>query len=141
MNVAFAQASYLGQVRRLRALAEQTLRLYARRVEACHFLSHGENTTFHVTADGGKHFLLRIHRNDYHSRDALVEELRWLQELSDDPMLIVPRPVPSKRGQLVERVETSAVGEARHCSALEWIDGRFINKSLSCSHMENLGRM
>ncbi|HZI50857.1 MAG TPA: phosphotransferase [Terriglobia bacterium] len=141
MNAAFAQASYLAQVRRLRALAQQALPLYARRVEACRFLGHGENTTFQVTADGGKQFLLRIHRNEYHSRSALVEELRWLQELSDDPMLIVPRPIPSKRGQLVERVESPGVGEARHCSALEWIDGRFINKSLNRSHMKSLGHV
>ena len=141
MNVPFGQASYLAQVSRLRALAQEALRLYTRRIEACRFLGHGENTTFQVTADGGRRFLLRIHRNDYHSRQGIVEELRWLQELSDDQTLLVPKPIPSKRGELVERVETSLVGEARHCSALEWIDGRFINKSLSRSHMEELGHV
>ena len=55
-------------------------------------------------------------------------------------MLIVPRPIRSKRGQWVERVETPLVGEARHCSALEWIDGRFINKSLNPLHMKSLGQ-
>ena len=140
-RVAFAQASYLAQVRRLRSLAQQALGLYALRVEACRFLGHGENTTFQVLAKGGKRFLLRIHRNDYHSRPGIVEELLWLQELSADPMLIVPKPILSKRGQLVERVETSDVGEARHCSVLEWIDGRFINKSLNRSHMENVGHV
>jgi Ser/Thr protein kinase RdoA (MazF antagonist) len=141
MSIAFGEASYLAQVRRLRALAQQALSLYTLRVEACRFLSHVENATFQITANGGKQFLLRIHRNGYHSRQAIVEELRWLRELSDDPMLIVPRPVPSKRGQLVERVETSLVGEARRCSLLEWIHGRFINKSLNRSHMENLGQL
>jgi Ser/Thr protein kinase RdoA (MazF antagonist) len=141
VNVAFAQASYLARVRRLRALAQQALRLYAVRIEGCRFLGHGENATFQVTADGGRRFLLRIHRNDYHSRSAIEEELRWLQALSDDPMLIVPRPIPSKRGRLVERVESSLVGEARHCSALEWIEGRFINKSLNPAHMKSLGEV
>ncbi|HET9218337.1 MAG TPA: GNAT family N-acetyltransferase [Terriglobia bacterium] len=63
----------------LRLLPKQALRLYALRVESCGFLGHGENTTFKITANGGRQFLLRIHRNDYHSRDGIVEELRWLQ--------------------------------------------------------------
>src|SRR5688572_16805226 len=141
MKVAFDEASYLAQVRRLRALAQQALSLYTRRVEACRFLGHGENATFQVTADGGRRFLLRIHRNDYHSREAIEEELLWLQQLSGDPSLVVPRPIQSRRGQLVERVESVQVGEARHCSALEWIDGRFINKSLTRSHMNGLGQV
>ena len=139
MTITFSEASYLAQVRRLRDLAQQALRLYAFRVESCRFLSHGENTTFKITANGGRQFLLRIHRNDYHSRDGIVEELRWLQELSDDPLLVVPMPVLSKRGELVERVHVSGVGESRHCSLLEWVDGRFINKSLSRAHMERVG--
>ena len=53
MNIPFAQASYLAQVRRLRVLADEALKLYVRRVQACRFLGHGENTTFQVTADGG----------------------------------------------------------------------------------------
>lgn len=139
MTIPFQEASYLSQVRRLRDLAKHALRLYDFRVEACRFLSHGENATFRITANGGKRFLLRIHRNDYHSRKGLLEELQWLQELSDDPVLVVPRPLVSKRGQLVERVETCEVGESRHCSVLQWVDGHFINKSLNRAHMDRLG--
>jgi len=140
MNIPFARSSYLAQVRRLRALADEALKHYARRVDTCRFLGHGENATFQVTADGGRQFLLRIHRNDYHSRQGILEELGWLQELSDDSTLIVPRPIRSKRGQWVECVETRLVGEARHCTVLEWIEGRFINKSLNPSHMKTLGQ-
>jgi Ser/Thr protein kinase RdoA (MazF antagonist) len=139
MNVPFEKASYLTQVSRLRALAQEALRLYVHRVEACRFLAHGENTTFQITADQGRRLLLRIHRNDYHSRAGIAEELCWLEELAEDPAFIVPRPIKSRQGRLVERVETSLVGEARHCSLLEWIEGRFINKSLNLSHMKSVG--
>jgi Ser/Thr protein kinase RdoA (MazF antagonist) len=141
MNVAFEQASYLAQVLRLRAMAQVALGLYPLKVEDCRFLSHGENATFRVTANGGKRFLLRIHRNGYHTHSAILEELRWLQELSGDSILIVPKPIPSKRGQLLESIQTRAVGAARPCSVLEWIDGRFINKSLNRSHLDSVGKL
>ena len=80
MNVAFGQASYLAQVRRLRALAHEALRLYATRIESCRFLAHGENATFHVTAAGRRQFLLRIHRNGYHSRSVSSADQRVISD-------------------------------------------------------------
>jgi Ser/Thr protein kinase RdoA (MazF antagonist) len=139
VNLPFKEASYLTQVSRLRALGAEALARYGLDVETCRLLSHGENTTFRVVADGGKQFLLRIHRNDYHTRAAIMEELRWLQDLSGDEQLVVPRPVQSSQGHLLESVQTQAVGEARHCVVLEWIAGRFIDKSLNAAHMRSLG--
>jgi Ser/Thr protein kinase RdoA (MazF antagonist) len=139
MKAAFEQATYRAQVIRLRQLAQQALKRYPFRVEACRFLNHGENTTFQIDANGGRKFLLRIHRNGYHSRSGILEELSWLMDLSSDSLLLVPRPVRSKRGELVEVVHAQAVGSARHCSVLEWIDGRFIRKSLNRFHLNSLG--
>ena len=141
MMVPFERASYLAQVRRLRALAQEAMSLYPLRVETCRFLGHVENTTFQVTANRGKKFLLRIHRNGYHSHPAILEELHWLQDLSADPLLFVPRPIQSKRHQLLERITAPAVGQARYCTVLEWVDGRFIDKSLNLSHMFALGKL
>jgi Ser/Thr protein kinase RdoA (MazF antagonist) len=141
VTVVFERASYLAQVHRLRRLAEQALSRYPLRVESCQFLTHVENTTFRVTASGGKSFLLRIHRNGYHTAPAILEELRWLNHLSADQSLIVPRPVESKRGELLETVSTAQVGEARFCCLLEWVHGRFLEKSIDTGHMNNLGKL
>jgi Ser/Thr protein kinase RdoA (MazF antagonist) len=141
VTIPFEQASYLAQVTRLRALAEQALARYGLRAESCRLLNHVENTTFRVTAKGGKQYCLRIHRNDYHTRPAIMEELRWLQNLSRDAHLIVPKPVPSRSGQLLESVGTDLVGEARNCALLEWIEGRFIDKSLNADHLKSLGQI
>jgi Ser/Thr protein kinase RdoA (MazF antagonist) len=122
-------------------LAQQALGLYPLRIEDWRFLSHGENATFRVTANGGKRFLLRIHRNGYHTPSGILEELHWLQRLSRDSTMIVPRPILSKRGRLLENVQTRSVGAVRHCSVLEWIDGRFIKKSLNRAHLHSLGKL
>jgi Ser/Thr protein kinase RdoA (MazF antagonist) len=60
--------------------------------------------------------------------------------LSRDAQLIVPRPVKSKRRQLLETVSLVSVGAARHCSLLEWIEGRFIGEHIRPAHMQSLGR-
>src|SRR5262245_1758478 len=54
LMIAFAQASYLSQTRRMRALAEGVLREYPIRVQSCRFVGHWENTTFQVTSKDRK---------------------------------------------------------------------------------------
>ena len=121
MKVPFEQASYLSQVRRLRALSQEALRLYPLRVEDCRLLGHAENTTFRVTANRGRKFLLRIHRNGYHTRAAILEELRWLQDLSSS--ILVPKPVQSRQHQLLETVESAAAAQTRHCTVVQTLPG------------------
>lgn len=140
MKTPFEQASYLAQVRRLRALAEAAVLRYPIRAERIHFINHGENTTFRVEASRGRKYLLRIHRRDYHTKAAIQEELAWLALLAKEG-LHVPRPVPSRQGHLVETVSSASVGAERNCCLFEWVEGRFIEQSLSPSHMKLLGRV
>jgi Ser/Thr protein kinase RdoA (MazF antagonist) len=139
--IRFEEAGYLAQVRRLSHLAEQVLPRWPIEVTSCRFLNHGENTTFRITSSRGKEFLLRIHRHDYHTRAGLLEELRWLDQLHNETPLTVPRPVPSRRGWLLEAMNTPEIGRPRHCSLLRWVDGRFLRKSVRPTHLTNLGRM
>ena len=45
------------------------------------FVRHGENTTYRVTATGGRRFALRIHRPGYQTPDAIRSELAWMESL------------------------------------------------------------
>ena len=137
----FEQATYLAQVRRLRQLGKRALALYPLRVKDCSFVNHGENTTFQITAGNDRKFLLRIHRPGYHTESAILEELHWLEILSNEQMLLVPTPYRSKNGKLVERAATDAVNQQRLCCLFEWIDGRFMYKSLTPIHMNQLGKI
>lgn len=138
--IPFEQASYLAQVRRLRALAENAVALYPVRVRRLEFLQHGENATFRVDAADGRRYLLRLHRPDYHHADAIGEELRWLSLLAKRG-LRVPAPLRSRRGRLLETATHPSVTRPRHCGLFHWIDGRFIEKSLSPAHLHDTGRL
>lgn len=139
MKKPFNQASYLAQVRRLKILAQKALAEYPIRVKSIHFIQHGENATFRVQAAHGQTFLLRVHRQGYHSKSAIIEEMRWLRRLVRDGFF-VPNPVLSNGRRLVETVETADTG-SRNCTVLEWVHGRFIGKSVKPRHMFEVGRL
>lgn len=139
MKKPFNQSSYLAQVRRLKNLAGKALAEYPINMKSINFIHHGENTTFRVQGKNGQTYLLRIHRNDYHTKSAITEEMAWLCHLAKKG-LSVPNPVLSKRKNLVETVESTDTG-SRNCSVFEWIHGRFIGKSVKPRHMFEIGQL
>lgn len=139
MNKEFKSLSYLSQVRRLRELAQVALNSYSLRVTRLSFINHGENTTFRVETQSGKVYLLRIHREGYHTKEAILEELSWLRHLSKAGIR-VPRPLLSRSRELVVTVETARV-ERRYCSLLNWTDGKLVSKSIKAKHMYSVGQM
>lgn len=136
----YSKASYLSQVRRLRSFSLEALKCYPIKVKKLKFINHGENTTFKVTAQGGREYLLRIHRKDYHTLNAIIEELQWLKKLSKQPQFLVPSPLNSKTGKLIETHSTESVGTRNFC-VFHWIDGHFLEKSLSTKHMFQMGQL
>jgi Ser/Thr protein kinase RdoA (MazF antagonist) len=134
-----ASLPYLAQIHRLRLLAESALESYSVGKHKLHFINHGENTTFRVDTTRHGRFLLRLHRHGYHSREALGEELAFLRHLARRG-LSVPEPVPTPRGRSLVHVSTEAIPEGRYCDLLRWVDGRFIDESVSEKHMFALGQ-
>ena len=139
--IPFVQASYLAQVGRLRELAIKALRVFPIRPQSVTLINHGENATFKVFAADGRHYVLRIHRNDYHSRAGIEEELSWIESLAKWRQLAVPTPLRSRQGKLLERVQSPSMNEDRFCCLFNWIEGRFIEKSLSAQKLYQLGKL
>ena len=63
-----------------------------------------ENHTFRIDGKGGARHVLRLHRPRYQSRAAIGSELRWLEALTDETDLPVPRPIPGADGEIVQEV-------------------------------------
>lgn len=138
----FAQASYNAQVSRLRQLATSALKHFPVRAKAMHFINHGENTTFRVEAVNGRNYLLRVHRDGYHTREGIEEELAWLAHLGKVKALRVPVPVRSRKRKLLEHITTSAVPGGRHCALFKWVNGRFApRKRVRPEQLFELGAM
>jgi Ser/Thr protein kinase RdoA (MazF antagonist) len=63
-----------------------------------------ENHTFRIDGAGGAHHVLRLHRPRYQSRTAIGSELDWLEAITDETEIPVPRPIPGADGEIVQEV-------------------------------------
>ncbi len=63
-----------------------------------------ENHTFRIDGAKGSRQVLRLHRPRYQSRAAIGSELSWLEAITDDTEIPVPRPIPGSDGEIVQEV-------------------------------------
>jgi Ser/Thr protein kinase RdoA (MazF antagonist) len=63
-----------------------------------------ENHTFRIDGPKGARHVLRLHRPRYHSRAAIGSELSWLEAITDETDIPVPRPIPGADGEIVQEV-------------------------------------
>ncbi len=149
----FEALSHLGQVRRLRLLAQQALDAYNLQNAEFHLLQHAENTTFQVdspvnspadqnvsTLYHPNRFLLRIHRPSYQNEASIASELLWLAALRGAD-LPVPEPVPNANGDLFTIAGAPCIPAPRVCSLLRWMKGRFYEENPQPRHLEAVGRL
>ncbi len=63
-----------------------------------------ENHTFRIDMPDGRKFVLRLHRPRYQSRTAIGSELAWLEAITDQTEIPVPRPIPGADGEIVQEL-------------------------------------
>jgi Ser/Thr protein kinase RdoA (MazF antagonist) len=76
-----------------------------------------ENATYRVEAQDGRKWALRVHREGYHSKTAIASELAWLSDLRAQGIVITPRPIKGKNGELIQTVN------GRHVVLSDWETG------------------
>lgn len=151
----YEQLTERGQVQRLKKMARQALESYDLKIERIATIFHGENTTFRAWVtpgqfdhDPGEHLaddcvLVRCHRPNYNSADEIRGELMWLDAL-DHAGIPTQRPLANKGGDYVTRVERGDVPDARHCTVMRWVTGRFSSRDrskISSHQVEQTGRL
>jgi Ser/Thr protein kinase RdoA (MazF antagonist) len=67
-------------------------------------LNLSENHTFRIDGPDGSRHVLRLHRPRYQSRASIGSELRWLEAITDETDLPVPRPIPGADGEIVQEL-------------------------------------
>ncbi len=130
--------TYRQQLRELRLLAISSLDQFPIKLAKIRFIQHGENTTFKVTDNHKQNYLLRIHRSDYHTKSAIIEELKWLDDLSRQTLIVAPRPIRTISRQLVLKIKIGNFLEQRFVTMFHWVEGRQIKKSISGLHMKKI---
>jgi len=123
----YENLTHRGQFQRIGRLARTVLREYDLSPDArLTPLHHGENTTFRVDDPvSGRRYCLRIHRPGYQSIDAIRSELQFLDIITRETDLIVPRPVATRDGEPLAFAETDGVPGRRAVVLFDWIAGRF----------------
>lgn len=82
-----------------------------------------ENTTYRIDTVDGRRFALRLHRDGYHSRAAIMSELAWVIDLRQQGIAASPRPVAGHDGELVQSVSHPRLAWPRHVVLFHWEDG------------------
>jgi Ser/Thr protein kinase RdoA (MazF antagonist) len=106
----------------MEALAHQILERWPLAIADVQMAAQRENAVFRVTAGDGQVFALRLHRPGYRSIAELQSELQWMAAVARGGVSI-PRPLPSRRGALVESAGDHAA------DLLTWLPGQPMGKT------------
>lgn len=83
-----------------------------------------ENATYKVDDPAsGRRFALRVHRDGYHSTNAIASELAWLQALRQDGVVITPVPLAGRDGRLIQAVGHPTMPRPRNVVLFKWESG------------------
>lgn len=83
-----------------------------------------ENATYKVEDPAsGKCWALRVHREGYHTHNAIASELSWAKALRDEGAAITPVAVPGLDGDLIQQVSHDLVPRPRYVVLFEWESG------------------
>jgi Ser/Thr protein kinase RdoA (MazF antagonist) len=122
--IPFEQLTHAAQLQCLTELASQSVSRYALTpVRSLALINLSENALFRVQCDDGESFALRIHRDGYHSREAIASELAWMIDLRNSGIAITPTPVAGSDGDLIQRMAHASMKHPRHIVLFRWEEG------------------
>src|SRR5262245_16789833 len=115
-------ASHQEKLKQLQRIAEAALAFYDLPPGAtATMINLSENATYRIDA-GGKKWALRVHREGYHSKQAIASELAWVQALRQDGAVITPVPTKGRNGELIRIVALPGL-RSRHVVMFDWETG------------------
>jgi len=147
----FNRLTRRGQLRRLRQLAEVSLKAYNLIGSRLTFLHYKGNVIFRVDAKDTSiienkrtpyvpnRYILRIH--SISDLDKISSELNWLAVLRRDAHLPVPEPIPTLSGELLISISTAGVPQGRVVTLMRWVDGRQLTTGLQVKHVKAVGHL
>jgi Ser/Thr protein kinase RdoA (MazF antagonist) len=100
-------------------------------------LSLSENATYLV--DDAEPIVLRVHRADYHSREAIRSELAWMAALREQTDVVTPRLIPARDGS--EVVTAVHDGHPLNVDAVTFVSGCTAEERPEAVGFDQLGRI
>jgi Ser/Thr protein kinase RdoA (MazF antagonist) len=101
-----------------------------------------ENATYLVEAEGGFKAILRVHRENYHSRRAIECELAWIDALDRDGVVATPGHYCGRDGEAIQRCEIDGLEAPRYLVLFHFLEGHQPDESGDLTvPFEQLGEM
>lgn len=138
---AYTSLTEMGQIRRLRRLAEQVLQAYDLDEPRVRLLAHETNHLFRVDCADGSKYALRVCADEETTLEDNRAEAFWLQALQRDTDLPVVRLIPRVDGEPISIASAEGVPPARRCLLFGWVPGRDLEYQLSAAYYRQLGRI
>ena len=105
-------------------LANESLRLWDLQKGArARLINVSENATYLVEEPSGQKTVLRVHRDGYHTRNAIACELGWMRALRQEGGVFTPLPIAGRNGQEIQIGCASGLAQPRHMVLFEFVEG------------------
>lgn len=82
-----------------------------------------ENATYLVEAPGGYKAVLRVHREDYHTRRAIECELAWIDALGAEKVVTTPGYYRGLDGEVIQKAGIDGLAAERFLVLFHFVDG------------------
>lgn len=100
-----------------------------------------ENATYLVEAPDGFKSVLRVHRENYHSKNAIECEIAWARALKEDGRVDTPAVIPGRDGADVQTPPGGHGLNPRHMVMFEFVPGEQPDENDLVGPFEELGAM
>ena len=91
---------------------------------AARLINLSENATYKIEDPQSQQcWALRVHRQGYHSKNAIASELAWAKALRTSGAAITPAVVPGLDGEDIQTVCHESLADPRHVVLFEWEKG------------------
>lgn len=109
---------------RLGVLANQSLHLWGLpEGSTARLINVSENATYLVEAPDGYKSVLRIHRQNYHSRNAISCEHAWSKALNDEGGVPTPGIIAGQDGSTIQTSSVEGLPGEHHMVMFEFVEG------------------
>jgi Ser/Thr protein kinase RdoA (MazF antagonist) len=137
----YGELSRTGKLRRLRALAEKALACYELDDPGVRFHGYETNLLYRVTERSGRRLMARLASPEWRTLVDLQSEAMWLNALSRDTSIPVPRVLPNRSGAMVTTATAAGVPVPWNVSLMTWVPGRSLGRYLSEGNLEKMGAL
>ncbi|MFK7859325.1 MAG: phosphotransferase enzyme family protein [Granulosicoccus sp.] len=112
-----------GYVEHLRGVVSESLAQWGFSADCrVALLTVSENATFVITDGNGQRcHVVRVHRPGYHTLSEIQSELKWIEALRREEVVLTPRPIPLKNGGAIASFQDG--DETRYMVAFEFMLG------------------